>query len=804
MSRTIQSPGVEIIENDLSPTANLNFGGTTFFVAGFASKGPTDEIVNIGTLSEFENVFGKPTNAAERYFYHSVKPILDNTTNLVVSRLPYGDGVSNTYGSDFSVLVYPHITLDSQPVAPGFPYGGTETQLSTTTAALTSQPTPVALSSPYKTFVFGQPALAILTEAQFIELTNGGINWATASSFSVAGKTNAELIEDLGSAALLVFNKRQTTVNSQYEGFYVAAIDNSNLDPSSGFNSVKSVLSISSEFEGGIPDVVLPSERLGFSMTSDAAGGSISKVIESLPNFDMYSNAYDDQMILTVAKLRKDPYASNSVKLTSTVAEFFIGSLDAHAMKSNPNGGPQVTNFIEQQTENSGVDVLVRVNPNISDLTGSGWLGNDGKPKNKVRFLTSDLVARAQAAIADDVVALTNFYNRVGIAAVTVTALANEGVGAGPFATPNDSLTAMGEFVLDDSSDKVTGNIPAKLLKITPMLENIENQRIDIIVEGGLSTIYAYTQITGLASFSDIDYSNADLKDAVDALKTSNDVSSSDLKDAWLSIFNIYQTLAQTQRKDCMFIPDLPRWYFVEGPNLKQEDKKDFVFSLNVYWAFKHLIDTVDTSYGAAYANWFKQNDATSGKTVWVPGSGTIAGLIANSDRVSAPYRAPAGFNRGVVTGVLDIALNPNQNARDLLYKLRINAVAKFPEGIIVMAQNTLLKKDSAFSSINVRRAFLLAERASYFTLRLFLFEPNTSFIRSRVVNTLKPIFETIKNDQGFVDYLIVCDERNNTPATIDAKELHIKILIKPTRAIEFIVATFDGTSQGANFSELI
>lgn len=802
MSRTIQSPGIEIIENNVGVTAPLNFGGTTCFVAGFSSKGPIDEIINIGTLSEFESIFGLPTNAAERYFYQSVKPILQNSTNLVVSRLPYGSGSSAAYGSQYTALVYPHTTLDISPPSDESPYGGEE-YLNATEATVSSV-TPASSGAEKKSYVFGEPALISLTQDEYETYINGGIAWTDTASYVVVGKTESQIKTTIGNAALVIFNKRQTTINAQYEGFYVSVIDNTNLDPSSATDSIRTVKSISQTFAGGIADVVLPEGRLGFDLTSPADSNrtSLSKTVENLPNFDMYGRQYDDNVILSITKLRKDPYSSNSVKLTALVSEYHIASFDAHSKKSDPNGGPQVTNFLETVCDNDGVDVLVRINPNVSDLAGAGWLDDDGIPKNKVRFITSSLKAAADAAILAGTSEQQAFFDRVGISAATVVYLyeLDDATAIGI----QDGLYSTGEFALDNSASKVTGNIPAKLGKLQPKLVDVDNIRIDIFVEAGLSTIFAYTEVTGNDSFSDVDFSSTDLQDAVEALQTTNDPTDTSLKDAWLTIYNVFLNVTEKGRKDSIFIYDLPRWFFIQGPQRKVEKSADFIFSLEIYWAFKHLLDIVDTSFGVNYPQWFKQYDDYSGQNIWIPSSGVIAGLILNSDRVAAPWKAAAGFNRGIVSGVLDIALSTNQSQRDLLYKLRLNPVSKYPQGLVVMAENTSLKKDSAFSQLHTRRAFLLAERATYQTLISFLFEPNTSFTRARVVNTLDPIFNTIKQDDGFTDYLIVCDERNNTTATIGQRELHIKILIKPTIAIEFIVAEFSGTSQGADFAELI
>ena len=139
------------------------------------------------------------------------------------------------------------------------------------------------------------------------------------------------------------------------------------------------------------------------------------------------------------------------------------------------------------------------------------------------------------------------------------------------------------------------------------------------------------------------------------------------------------------------------------------------------------------------------------------------------------------------------------------MYKANINPVAAFPgQGQVIFGQKTLNKKPSAFDRINVRRLFLALERPVKKASRFFVFEQNSEFTRTRVVNTLTPVFERAKNNEGLYDYLIVCDERNNTPTVIDANELVVDIYLKPTRTAEYILVNFYATRTDANFEELI
>jgi phage tail sheath protein FI len=139
------------------------------------------------------------------------------------------------------------------------------------------------------------------------------------------------------------------------------------------------------------------------------------------------------------------------------------------------------------------------------------------------------------------------------------------------------------------------------------------------------------------------------------------------------------------------------------------------------------------------------------------------------------------------------------------LYTISINPIVNFSgDGYVVFGQKTLQAKPSAFDRINVRRLFVTLERAVQNAVKYFVFEPNTEFTRTRLKNTIVPIFELAKNTEGLYDYLIVCDERNNTPDVIDRNELAVDVYIKPVRAAEFILVNFIATRTSQNFQELI
>ena len=341
-------------------------------------------------------------------------------------------------------------------------------------------------------------------------------------------------------------------------------------------------------------------------------------------------------------------------------------------------------------------------------------------------------------------------------------------------------------------------------------MKNDDVYDIDVVVEAGLGTIYAIASADSTTYYDE--YSSTS-SSAVNGLRTSNTPTddSLTLRNNYSTIFNKFEQFVSPPylgggRGDCIFIADPLRQIFIQGGGeVKVLDNKTKNFQTDIYWPIRHQFANENTSYACVYGNWALIYDSYSGRQVWTPFSGFAGAIMARTDAATFPWFAPAGFTRGLVTFANDIAVNPNQKQRDELYKANINPVAQFPsQGLVVFGQKTLSKKSSAFDRINVRRLFLSLERPTKKVSRFFVFEQNTEFTRTRIINTLTPIFERAKNNEGLYDYLIVCDERNNTPAVIDANELVVDIYIKPTRTAEFILVNFYATRTDANFEELI
>ena len=212
-----------------------------------------------------------------------------------------------------------------------------------------------------------------------------------------------------------------------------------------------------------------------------------------------------------------------------------------------------------------------------------------------------------------------------------------------------------------------------------------------------------------------------------------------------------------------------------------------------------------DTSYAVLDSGYKYMYDRYNDLYRWVPLNGDIAGLCVRTDNINDPWWSPAGFNRGQIKNIVKLAYNPRKADRDTLYKSNINPVVTFPgQGTILFGDKTLQSKPSAFDRINVRRLFIVLEKAISTASKYTLFEFNDAFTRAQFKNLVTPYLRDIKGRRGVYDFLVVCDETNNTGEVIDRNEFIGDIYIKPARSINFIQLNFVAVRTGVQFSEVV
>jgi hypothetical protein len=888
--RRIQSPGVQITETDLTRRPNRPSTAVrpSASVTGFAAQGPTDQVVLIRSMAQFNTVFGLPETAAERYLSHTVEQLVSSGSDVYVTRMPYGEkGGEEDPQNFYSALVFPilphgttyanseayyllppknvrfselqyekyvregSVTWSTQISSVSTIADQTFTLNRTVASALfldvvndlrVSDVDEVNKYFPYAPNAYTGPVILPNQVTAFRPLSSfniqayfnqrvqdyidnmveystslisdpnkldpnlvGGapVAWAnvktdlnTLSSWVAYVSSNSNSVasdivydlsyhdkrsldaltidgpEDLNRAGMVIINSDKLTCNDMFEGFYIALADNSDDTPYTDFQSVTSIFAVNSANNTQQSFFKIPEERLNFTLTepySSLTFQSVSERIARYPGYDFSDDAFNDCLKLFVYRLNTTPFLQDSITLDYSTVEAYAGSLYAKRKQNDPRGGRLVSFNLENRVEkNFNSRIKMFVNPNISE-TGD-WLNEFGRPVKKVR-------------VSEGAKAIWCHSSYVPLSV--------------------------------DNKNKNIGDLKLKLDRVFQTYDLTENESrfIDIVCEAGLGTINV-----GLSS-SYQDFSLApDMRGHFDDTR---DVDISNLKvipknwrafyqefdlvrEAYVDVQRLFRNYANN-RKNHVFVSDPLRYIFVKGKNAKIADNRGFNFvndilrPLNVSYA-----KVGRTTYMATYPNWMRRYDATTDEFVWLPPSGFVGRVILNT-RKRAPWLAPAGFNNGRLTGVVDLAINPNQRQRDLLYRSSYNPIVNFPrEGMVIYGQKTFINYQTAFDRLNVRNLFLWLEKTTTTILNRFVFEPNTITTRNRVVLRLTPLFERAKVREGIFDYRIVCDERNNTPQTIDRNELRVAIYIQPVRSAEFILADFVATRTGTDLDALI
>lgn len=461
MARTIQSPGVEIREKDLSLRVQTPVG-TNILVPGFAPQGPTGEPILVTTISEFEQIFGQPGTAAERYLYYSMKEAVNSNANVWCLRLPYGGEGGAGWTNSYSALFYP-------------------------------------MSADSVGWIIGRPANVTLNLSDYTDLLRGNFDWKNPSVGTEAARLSGLYVSKDGSistnAGFFLVNTLQTSINELGEGYYVGVSTNdaanSSLssfgagytDSSPNYDSIKTMTSLSalSSLTLGGNMFTIPQSRLEFTLSATKIQGDsgvtcISEILEK-PGFSAYETAeYQDYLAFAVYRIRRSLADVGLLTLAST--EQYLGSLDVNRKKASPSGGVLENAFIEDLVNAGSGSVQIIVNPEVSRYA---WTTGSSIPTKRV----------------------------------TVAENAKSLFPVGVFA-PN---------TLAVEQSKQIGNVPLKLSRHLQLAANAETYTVDVIVDAGLSTIHSYTNLQAASGFGNFnDESYADLTEKNPMYPTSGTV----------------------------------------------------------------------------------------------------------------------------------------------------------------------------------------------------------------------------------------------------------------------------------------
>lgn len=732
------------------------------------------------------------------------------------------------------------------------------------------------------TYLIGSPITYNVTLKDYYDIITGSyFDWSNKPhDYKETPDENApafKLKKAMGHAAFITINTARSIINDSFEGYYLGITDNMFVTPSLdySFDAVKYVkVSTTSDTlsdnKNGFIDYdigegesygsgsfdTLTGARLAFSTTGNAQG-SISRVLSrEITAKDISSSDYDDTISLGLFKLSKSTDGAQTLKLNYSLREKHNWSFSKYRYKSTSTSSKPVSYFVENIVENSK-NLSILMNPYISDIDFTALDGSfNGKMRvygdklknNLEKFekyyfyreyiksdeTTADTTLPAHKMAASAINSYKNLIMQAGVSPFILNEI-HKDEDYYNFSL-NNSIFQFGVYSAKNASDKTIGDVPLKIQRALELVENDEQYPdIDIVIEGGLGTIYQYTKNGSVAADSQeetyiIDekgnkitnedsllpayFDESTIVNGIEDMRTSrsslSDIAQDSLQN-YLSVTNVFTQFANSMqnggRGDTFFISDVPRGILIKGKDTKitnlyginienssyeNDSKVVHSFPTSVYYPIKHQFDNVVSTYASTYAQWVKILDSFSGEKVWIPISGFIAANMAATDNTYGPWYAAAGLRRGVINGVLDYAISPTISQRTDLYKICINSVPKIPNyGVTIWGIRTMGKKDSAFDQNTCRRTFLYMEKKIKQLLRYYIFEPNTSYTRLQIFNDIDPFLEGLKIKGAIYSYTLVCDTTVNTPEVINNGDLVVAIGAAPTRTAENIVVEF-------------
>ena len=477
---------------------------------------------------------------------------------------------------------------------------------------------------------------------------------------------------------------------------------------------------------------------------TNAVAASTGVLVKNLVNWE------EDKSSLTSKKIiAKYPGTiGNSIKVSvcpsSTSDSAFGGwTVDNISMSSLFDAAPGTSAQVAQHTADAGDEVHVVV----YDEDG-GISGTPGTILETYAYLSLATDAKADDGSTNNVAEVLNNNSRY----VWIASLASEFTGISTAAT----FTSAGSSVVNNYS---LGSGSHTALDVGDyqvgfdQYEDEENIQVDFLVAPGLQ-------------------SDTDQK----------------------TIINYLAGIA-AGRKDCVVVASPSRDLVVNKTDTSA------VASTTVTWA-----NTLNSSsYLIVDNNYLKVYNKYTDKYVFIPAAAATAGVMASTDLVAAPWFSPAGSRRGQYFGVTSLAYNATKTQRDQLYKASINPIVNLPgQGILLYGDKTKLGRPSAFDRINVRRLFLVVERAIKGAAQNVMFEFNDEFTRAEFVNIVEPFLREIKGRRGITDFRVVCDETNNTSDIIDNNQFVASVFIKPARSINYVTLNFVAVRTGVDFDEVV
>lgn len=813
----IISPSIYIREFfDLRPQVE---DGYNVLITGFTSEGLPNDPTILSSISDFVSIYGEPdpSRPEQIYAYQGVKDIIEGGANALFVKLPYGAKEGYDVDDSYSALLFPAYEdvaettevvawVANQNIPPigtdlGLPFSvgfseGDELSLEDhqflldngfiTEAGLFTQREEQTECVGY---VFGKPTRVCLTEDEYDKIKCGQISWG---DFTSDFGTNFDPAV-FGGAGLIVLDDGRSRTYDGKSGYYVTVTDNSDADPASPYDSITSI-ETSTDVSGNpiTPNLweELNPDCYDFDLQGDVTSNTpnLSETLYGMATADTNepweNNLYKSWINVTLWRLRED-YSNGFPKVIPNIIESHTGSVSDTATTVS-EGGVNVTaslsKIIDAKTNSR---ICTFINPKISQDV---YFDSVGNPIKNIRFL------RNSTEVTD-------------------------GLGTPPvgFESGGGAYSVSKFTEKSDQSTCDVGNIPLKLRNALCTVEDPDRVDIDLSVEAGLGTIWTTVNndpsnwITGSREDCSWCYDDCVYLDIKEDL--GRDSQTRNYKDTWREVFDQFATFTEVTRL-CnggyhhLHIADTLRQILVNGCDCKVYDatkkcKTPNLFAECIYYPSKHLTEGISGSIATKTtidAQWYQKNNIYTSGSTWVPSSPVVAQLMSSTP---FPWDSSAGFNRGIIGGVLDIAINPIKRDRDLLYQINHNMVY-FDKtgGYIRLADKTLLMNDNIQLKHNsTRRALTWLQKELQTSLKPFLFEPNTIQNRVRFKQTIEGSLDLLRTNGAIFDYEVTL-KRNTLEAQQDGC-LIADIYIKFSGQVEKIILNFNILRLDEPFQEV-
>lgn len=649
-------------------------------------------------------------------------------------------------------------------------------------------------------YVIGEPITKNLNAGEYELLQNNQFNWKCGVFENV--DPTLDVVNNNVRAGIVVVNDLQAAQKEDFTGYYLALNDNLNINPATDFDALTGVAGYYQELCPGVSGewIDVPQDRWNFKVSDTFSGtGSISEIVENTVGPQFASKDFNDSLAVSLFRLKPSRLTQTINKLDAVLVEKYVGSLNKTKKITDEFGGPPRSGFIEDAV-NSSRRIKVFINPYLSE--NNCWNDSSGVPQKTVRMY------REKTATVFD-----NFD-----AETTLAAYGNKLYGVGSYnGHCNDLL-----YTLCQKKD--IGNLPLKLERALMGVENPLDYPVDIVIDGGLSTIWATRQAVKsdhCITDPNICYYYDDTyfvdTDSLSQFEGTNMAST--LEQAWTTVANVLVNFSKAGGTrynagdaGVYTILDPLRQTLVNGKDYKvvnrqkkltldpvtgQPTERYSTFARNIYSPLKNLTENINTSYGEVAGNWIKSYDSSSDSYSWYGPSAFIAARFALTDSLAFPWTPSFGSTYGGLSNVIDIAINPNLKERDLLARISVNPVVKMPDGYLTYNSLTLNKSSSSALNENyIRRGLLWLEKALTSTARPFIGLPNNITTRTRLKNAATTVLQYMKDNGGLNGYRVICNGSNGT--------INLAVYVEPVYGVKHILITVNVTKDSASISELL